>query len=51
MGGGPGISFSQQQPQVRVLTLNHGDHMDSTLFRLQKGMKQNLICLNIVLNL
>ncbi|XP_063604015.1 glycogen debranching enzyme-like isoform X1 [Penaeus indicus] len=37
MGSGPGMSFSQQQPQVRVLTLNHGDHMDSTLFRLQKG--------------
>jgi len=34
---GSGISFSQQQPQVRVLTLNHGDHLDNTLFRLQKG--------------
>ncbi|KAK4310829.1 hypothetical protein Pmani_017632 [Petrolisthes manimaculis] len=34
VGGG---SVGQQQPQVRVLTLNHGDHLDSTLFRLQKG--------------
>ncbi|KAK8374371.1 hypothetical protein O3P69_011987 [Scylla paramamosain] len=32
-GEGP----SHQQAQVRVLTLNHKDHLDSTLFRLQKG--------------
>lgn len=33
----PGEGASHQQPQVRVLTLNHKDHLDSTLFRLQKG--------------
>ncbi|XP_050699326.1 glycogen debranching enzyme-like isoform X6 [Eriocheir sinensis] len=33
----PGEGAPHQQPQVRVLTLNHKDHLDSTLFRLQKG--------------
>ncbi|KAG0714453.1 Glycogen debranching enzyme [Chionoecetes opilio] len=33
----PGGESCAQQPQVRVLTLNHKDHLDSTLFRLQKG--------------
>lgn len=35
--GAAGINFIQQQAQVRVLTLNHDVHLDSTLFRLQKG--------------
>lgn len=35
--GPTAINFNQQQPQVRVLSLNHDVHLDSTLFRLQKG--------------
>ncbi|XP_071514499.1 glycogen debranching enzyme isoform X2 [Panulirus ornatus] len=37
VSSGAGMGFTLQQPQVRVLTLNHEDHLDSTLFRLQKG--------------
>ncbi|CAL4062039.1 unnamed protein product, partial [Meganyctiphanes norvegica] len=31
------MSGQHPQPQVRVLTLNNGEHLDTKLFRLQKG--------------
>jgi hypothetical protein len=37
-GGGGGNNASQQGAQTRVLTLNFGDHLDSSLYRLKKGM-------------
>ncbi len=35
-GGGTWV-LSREPQQIRVLTLNDGEHLESTLFRLQKG--------------
>jgi hypothetical protein len=44
------LTYQQYGGQVRVLTLNYGEHLDSTLFRLKKGTELIIFILTFLHN-